>query len=143
MWGQILISFSLLFLVNCAATTTCNPDLTDPGCPGDRICDPTGICQLPCDTDSACTDPNTRCDTDLTSLNLCQNIPGPSSCPEGQIPLRLKESTSANDRLVCKKSCSAADLGNLCHSTNSSPFRFICQSSNTGSGAYCWGPTRQ
>jgi hypothetical protein len=145
MWGKILVSLALLVFINCTATVTCDPKLANPGCPDGRVCDPTGICQLTCNSSIKCTDPDaTICDTSSFVAFLCQrDATTPSGCPTGQTPVNLPtsdaEKAAGTNKVVCKLECSGS-LNSSCASGPNSPTQYTCQIPTSGNGdPYCWG----
>lgn len=143
MWRQVLV-FSTMLWVGCVGSSvTCDPTVTNPNCPDGRICDPTGICQKTCVSNTDCTDPGTICDLSVQSpapFPLCQKDCSSALCPNGQLCYpHVIPSTNAQDAdqtlQTCKQKCQFGD--GICGVENKN---FNCQSVLGSNSNICYGP---
>jgi len=147
MWRPILICFSLVSLMNCTQTITCNPTLgINAGCPNSHpTCDPAGVCRQNCKVNADCTDPGTICDL-YSSVAICQTeCASNTDCQTGQTCFQytIKATSSAVQDIpdfMCKRVCdnySTAGAPAWCVAPNAcTPF------STTNNGYICEGPPK-
>lgn len=144
MWRPILICFSLVSLMNCTQTITCNPTLgINAGCPNSHpTCDPAGVCRQSCTVQSDCTDPGTTCDL-YSSTGICQTACTNTPCQTGEFCFH-NTITKTGDQPInndtCKRVCpnySTAGAPAWCIAPN------LCTPFTTGTAGYiCEGPPK-